>query len=150
MLCKRCFMIINLRTKGFSFSCSIDPFWGDEDDAVTDSRTDAGTDPNYIWATLSMWAVGQVTLLKGTLATLWRCPGIQQHLPESHPGSFHCPYNFYYDSHAKSANQLALVHMWTSQCCDGSDGSMMTQVQREQEPSCQCYHHASTNSLAMI
>lgn len=30
------------------------------------------------------------------------------------------------------------------------DGSMTTQVQREQDPSCQCHHRTATNSSAMI
>lgn len=103
MSCKRCFMIINLRMKGFSFFLFDWPLSGTR-------RGCWNWCWNWCWNRSQlhlghliqgpMWAVGQVTLLKGTLAMLWRCPGIQQHLPENHPGSFHRPYNFYYDSHA--------------------------------------------------
>lgn len=145
MLCKRCFLIINFRLKGFSL------FWCDW--FLSGTREGCWNRSQCMGQVIQgpMWAVGGG--LPCSRAPRQRCEGVLAFNNTSQrtiqgataPITFIMP--------PTPISTMALVHLWMSQCCDGGDGvfpAITAQVQREQHPSCQCHHRAATNSLAII
>lgn len=120
MLRKRGFLIINLHLKGFSFSCLIDPFRGHGG-----VGTDAGTNPKGQLIQGPMWAAGGLPCSRAPRQCCEGVLALNNTSQRTTQGASTAPITFITfimtpTPISQSANQLALVHTWISQCCDGA------------------------------